>query len=99
MNEADQLVAPLTDTLVLALLLFAVRLLLVWIGRGWAARWVARVLALVVLIPAIRLFVLAFERPEMAGLLTGLGAGFLLLGGFLLAIDRLVTPWLTRRPA
>lgn len=99
MSAADQLVAPLGDTLVLVLLLFAIRLGLVWLGRRWAARWAARALALVVLIPALRLFVLAFERPELAMLLTGLAGGFLLLGLALVAVDRLVAPLLRRRPA
>lgn len=98
MSPAPTPVAALGDTLTLTLVLLAVRYLLLWrLGalpsvRG-AAKWVGRIAAVTVILPALRLISLTAQRPDVALQLWGFGLAIFAVGALALAADI----WIVRR--
>ncbi len=92
MSPVPPPVAALGDTLTLTLALLAIRYLLLWrlgaLPRArWAADWVRRIAAVVVILPAIRLFSLTGYRPDAAMELWGVGLMILGAGGLAMMAD------------
>lgn len=97
MTPAPQPIAVLGDTVMLAAMLLGCRYLILGLfgasgWAGWTALWLRRVALVSVLLLGLRLFTIAANRPDIAGIVSAIAVAILVAGGLLLVADH----WIVR---